>query len=415
MFEITQGIVIGRGHRAAAKPCQDAIAAASSTHGWAAANADGLGSKSLSEIGAHTNATVAVATTLADLGARPAAEIVRNAFAAAAAATEAAAMQLEVAPPELSATLTLAVVDLAAGELVVGSVGDGVQIVRDRAGTLHNISDGIPNEFANQVQPLRPGVEPLLTTLPLDAVDAVMLSSDGLEDLLLRRPADCRWPAPPLCHEILDAGPGKLDSLLRDPAVRRHTDDDSSLVVIRRNPGPAAVTVQLADGARLAVGPVEHVGEMRVRHATERPGVCLIELPVWVSGEIEALVAADPGGWWPHDVAWNRVAWPLAIAVNDDGVPGGLVIRHPGVDAASDEDILARSHVARAIIERLHAYNVAHGALSAGSFVPAPGAHMGAGSLTLVDVAPLFSAAPAEERRRADVAFLNGLEVRDHR
>src|SRR5262245_16869493 len=372
MFETTSGIVVGRSHALRGLPCQDAIATASNTHGLVVALADGVGSAACSEIGSNTAVPIAVTTALQGLGQQSPAAIVSRAAAAAAEAVAADADALGSRSSELATTLSIAVVGYASGEIAVGASGDGIHVVRDRSGTLHLVADQAPAPHANTVSALCLGVEPRVAVLPIGGVDAVLLSSDGLEHLLLRRPADRRWPQPLLSHELMDGVAGASDLLLRDPILRAQTDDDCSVVVIRRNREEAGERVRLADGQRLTIGPPERLNDLRIRRVLDRPGLSLVPLAQPVDSRWPDIIGAAPERIWPTSCAWPLIAWPEGVAIRDDGSPGGLVIRHPGIPCDAPADLRDRIDALTTLIDLLHENNLAHGHLTPQSFLPAP-------------------------------------------
>jgi Protein phosphatase 2C len=406
VFETTSGLVIGRAHVARGLPCQDAVATCTSTHGVVTAAADGLGSAVRSQVGSHTAATVAVATALQALGSEPPAEVVRRASVAAAEALAADAVTLACPASELATTLSVAVIGFAAEEVAIGASGDCIHIVRDRSGTLHVVADQPPAGFANVVSGLHRGIEPRVTVLPLEAVDAVLLSTDGLEHLLLRRPADERWPQPPLCHELIDGEAGRIDQLLRDRAVRELTDDDCAVVTIRRHPDTAGQRVYLTSGEQVHIGPVERLNGLRVRRVVKRPGLCVVPLPKWCDERLEEMVCSPPELMWPARCAWPLIAWPQAVVVGKRDMPGGLVIRHPGVLCANPVKLHTCVPALGAIVGLLHRHGLAHGELGPHSFVPGPATNLQGGSLMLVDIGPLFSGEPANTRASRDLEFV---------
>lgn len=406
MFECASGLVVGRSHAAAGLPCQDAIASGCNSQGAVAAIADGLGSKARSNWGSHAAVTKAVAVAATALGGEDPEELARRAFSSAATAVERAAVELRVPAGALSTTLSLAIADFTSDTLVVAATGDSVHIVRDRAGLLQTVADAPPDAFANVVQPLSCWSTPRIARLPLAAVDAVILSTDGLEQLLLRRPGDHRWPSPNLCHELMDGGPGRIDQLLRDPALRGRTEDDCSVLVLRRHVEVGGESVQIVGGESMQVKAAAEGGDWAVAH----PGLQVLELP-WgrAASEVSLLVKNKPAGLSTLEYSSPLIAWPQAVVADGRGGARAIVIRHPGTPPATAADLEQRRAALHRVLGLLEKAGLSHGRLVPESFAVSESAS-GDGGLTLVDVAPLMRPAHSVATAR-DRALLEGAHV----
>lgn len=290
-IRVSGGTRAGRSHRRRDVPCQDSFAVWRQPDGAraAAAVADGLGSRPLSQFGSQA-ATQAAVDHLAQEPTWDEAALVR-AFAAARAAVQAASDERGVPIVDLATTLQVATLD--GGRVQAGMVGDGAIVCAGRAaghpipaaGTPPGDDPSAPSEavrgqgqagdpasgsasdpalrgdtgsgvtvllapaesgYANEVFPLTdPDWQDHLRLAQGDG-RVVLLFTDGLTRLLLAKSKQGWQPFPPFFHAFLPrlAAPkfdGELVAgFLQGDSVDSSWDDDKCLVAMSHAPGPAA-------------------------------------------------------------------------------------------------------------------------------------------------------------------------------
>jgi protein phosphatase 2C-like protein len=395
VLDLTHAEVVGRAHFSRHVDCQDATASATTDHGVALALGDGLGTAALSEYGSHAAVHAAVSYALPRIGALPADALVVQAAHAALIAVEECAAELRYSPESVATTLSLAIID--DDSVAVAAVGDGVHIMRDRRGALRRVAMAPGPGYSNLVVQLR------VEVVRAEELDGLLLSSDGLDSLLQRRPADAAWPYPPLVHAFLDGDRGGPDVLLRTE-LRPHTEDDCSIIIAKRRPRPGGELVPLATGGSLRIGAkARHAVGCRYWPALDHTGLRVLKLTAHRPG-IEQLAARPPEGLWPGDHAHPRVVWPQDLVLDRHGVPAGLVVRDHGLEPADEEACRAHQGELRVLIELLHSHGLVHGSLTSGHFRITP--TLNGTTVMLADCAALFGAGDHDIRRRADIAFV---------
>jgi hypothetical protein len=197
MWKIIGASVAGTAHLARGMDCQDAS-------GWAAgrdvtclAAADGAGSRPLARRGAAIAvecALQAAAGYAARSAMRDPADWLRGTFtdvrAHIAATADAEGRDLG------DYAATLVVVILTSAVVCVGQVGDTIAVVRSCTGQFRTLAPAPRGEYVNEADFItdQSGPEKLrVDVLPGDEVDAIVLSTDGLQFKIL---ADLRTGAP---------------------------------------------------------------------------------------------------------------------------------------------------------------------------------------------------------------------------
>jgi hypothetical protein len=244
-WQVVHARATGTAHLSSGLPCQDAV-------GWrllpsgllAAALADGAGSASLAETGAH----LAIQQCLSSLENSTAnqtpqamvawGEAIQQAFTST---RERLLQEAQIAglPPNALATTLICLVAAEDG-LVLGQVGDGVLIARTPEGDLYTLSQAQRGEYAN---------ETVFLTMP-DALERIhirlveldlsgfAIMSDGLLRLAVQLP-EYTPHSPffnPLWRFAAQMGEGEqanqqLAEFLASEKVCNRTDDDKSLVI----------------------------------------------------------------------------------------------------------------------------------------------------------------------------------------
>ncbi|HEV3077002.1 MAG TPA: PP2C family serine/threonine-protein phosphatase [Thermoanaerobaculia bacterium] len=148
---------------------------------------------------------------------------------------------------DFSSTLLLAV--LTPATLIVVNVGDGWLVARDPAGTLRALAARQKTEYANETFFLTSSdaVEAaVIEVLPAGELDAMALMTDGPAWFAID--LDQEAPSRPLFEKLFGFAANaalslmekqrELASFLTSAAVDRKTDDDKTLVLAVRSPGP---------------------------------------------------------------------------------------------------------------------------------------------------------------------------------
>jgi len=254
---------VGSSHGRSGTPCQDASASeliprADGPH-LVAAVSDGAGSARLShlgsrlacaEVGSFARAFLARGLTLAHFERQHAEELVGR----LAARLERTARRAEARPRDLACTLLFAL--LGPEGAVFAQLGDGAIVVAAADAPEHDYRCVFwpqRGEYANETRFV---TEPdAATALEFEyrpgPVRELALLTDGLQNLVLdpqARTASARFFGP-MFAALAPAEPGREEGLSRalaqylaSPRVRTRTDDDTSLVLVRRvacEPAPA--------------------------------------------------------------------------------------------------------------------------------------------------------------------------------
>jgi hypothetical protein len=249
-MRVSGGTRAGRGHRARGTPCQDSFAVWTSPDGGraAAAVADGLGSKPMSQHGSRAACDAAVASLAGEPELDEAALV--RAFEAARAAVQAAADERQVPIEELATTLQLATLDRATGRAHAGMVGDGA-VVGSRgvaetdaaAGPVQVLVAPGTTGYANEVTPVTDSHwREDLQVASLDGARSVLLFTDGLTRLLLAKSRPGWLPFSPFFQAFLPKVESSsfderlVAAFLAGDDVDRSWDDDKCLVVLALGP-----------------------------------------------------------------------------------------------------------------------------------------------------------------------------------
>jgi Protein phosphatase 2C len=402
VFEIGQAITTGVSHLADGSSCQDAVATAATVSGGAVlAVADGAGSRPLSQHGATAAASDAVAFALRNHAAAPAQTIVVEALRAARRAAEERATSLGVALEEIACTLSVAVIEK--DMCAVAAVGDGVHVVRFANGDLRPVAMGEVSDFANLTHFLTQDEYEshlVVDSFPARDVDAMALSSDGLDSLFLYGPLDARWVYRPLADRFLDADGRGLSRLLASDAVAARCHDDLSVAVARRvrSPGAVARVATLSDGRDVYLDPdaaIEWPGGHKAWPVVDLCGSYLVQPARALRADTVEILARPPQCWTARSPL-PLISWPLAAALDDNWRPWALLIRDPGGRPGADAETAKES------VHVFHRAGYAHGALRTSCFRADPAT----ATACLVDPLPAFVAGDDARRRRTDERFL---------
>lgn len=381
--------------------------------------ADGAGSAERGGYGAELAAESAFESMSEQLDRNPPPPLAEVLEQAMTDARETLSMAAKTAPEDdpftledLATTLTLAI--FGSEQIAVAAIGDGIQIVRDDDGALALVATAPDTEIANQTSFLTGPDFPApleLDVRPAAEVESLLLSSDGLDTQLIDRDGKGRWPLQPTVTGLLNAptlqdwGPAELTALLDSELIRRHSDDDLSLVLVRRivPPGPNASEV---DG--LSLTPTAEL----------RPGC-----PTWLVAGCASLLAVAPGldlsanrgiarregQVWDRGRRYGPVNWPVGRLAGDL-----VLVQRPPLGAALVGGKLARAEEVeeaelltgvRAAVDALHTAGLSHGSLALDSFALYP-------DRTVVLWEPgagMFEGVEREKLRALDRYFVAGL------
>jgi hypothetical protein len=239
-IEIAAASVIGRDHRHADRPCQDAFAIRAGAGGVVAVVADGCGSGAHSELGARLGANLLAAALLARLDALAESASWR-------AACDEVVARLAALVPALGDDPLAAIADhllftlLAAAVTPDGAfvmtIGDGVVIADDRVEVLE-ADDNAPAYLGYELcGPARP-----LAITPLPGARAILLATDGARALLEHAGAALPHGRGAVLDLTQVAGDDRMfrhpDALRRRLAVASQPGgvlaDDTTVVALRR-------------------------------------------------------------------------------------------------------------------------------------------------------------------------------------
>jgi hypothetical protein len=239
MWKVIGASVVGTSHQASGRPCEDAsgwIAAATLT---CLAVADGAGSRRRAERGsaAAVERAVQLAAEQVASGASGDPERwVRDVFVDIRDRLSEIAAVEGVEVDELATTLAVAAITPDA--LCVGQIGDTIAVV-GAAGTFETVAPAPRFEYANETVFVT-GADALnhlrLVVKPIDGIDEVFLSTDGLRFKILD--LGTATPYHPFFEDVgvyvrtPDAAPDAVRSFLA--GLDDQTGDDKSLVVAAR-------------------------------------------------------------------------------------------------------------------------------------------------------------------------------------
>jgi hypothetical protein len=411
--------VVPGSKRAEGEASEDAVAEERLGDVVLVALADGAGSARRGGYGARLAAQSAVEALqerLADL-AEPLEDALR-------AAIEAARLTLSVVAGtadedgekaelgDLSTTLSVA--GFGPRQVGVASIGDGVHILRDVRGELSFVAMAADTEIANHTDfvtstSMREKMQ--VAVRPSADVESLLLSSDGLDSQLVGRDKEDRWPLATagslLNAPVLDDWDGSdFERLLTSKVIRQQSDDDCSLVLVRRLIGP--------DPDEIEVGglPLVPWGQRASGRRAWRVRGCADLVAIELSGH-----AASSGAIcrrreqvWDRGRRYPPVCWPIrrldkAMVLLPRTPPGSQSVAGLFAGASAEErDEMVKK--IRECVDAMHAAGVAHGALELNCFTRYPDRSFG-----LWDPGPgMFEGAGLNACRRGDVEFLGRIE-----
>lgn len=401
-------------------PSQDAIAVARAGDSVIAVIADGAGSQFASGYGARLavhgaleslkeGLEGAVRKPTIETALQGAVRDARQALITVAAASDYQGRELHL--KNLATTISACVVS---PEWVgIGSVGDGIHVLRDFGGELRLTAMAPDTDIANQTDFITSAdaLDKLVVEVhEAESVESVFLSTDGLDAQLLGRRDGERW-ALATVNSLIDAPVlegwqgAEFERFLKGQVVRDRTRDDCSLILIRRVP-PAADS-QAVDGLELSFFAELSDG----RHAWLVRGcadLLAVELPAAVPPD--AAIAGRGTQVWDRTRRFPPVHWPVRrigenlvlvprVLAGARSVGGVLNKRRSG----SREGVMTGI---RECVEALHAAGVAHGELRARCF-----ALQGDETVTLWDPGPgMFEGGDREVYVQRDLEFLVRME-----
>lgn len=317
-----------------------------------------------------------------------------------------------IEPGDLATTLTVAV--FGPKEVGIASIGDGINVLRRVDGELALAAMAPDTEIANQTDFLTGPNLAAKTEVeihPASEIESLLLSSDGLDSQLVDRREEERWPQHASVSSLLNAPvlegwtPQEFESLLNSDLIRRHSDDDLSLALVRRvdPPGPGS----LQEG-RLTLTPAEEV----------RPGC-----QTWTVNGCSSLIAMAPDPPLPPgegiaprgEQIWDRgirhapINWPVRRIerglVLVQRLPREALLLSTAVRRADPVERLEILDGVRAAVDGLHATGLSHGGLSLESFALYPDR-----TVVLWEPGPgMFAGANREALASLDRAFVSGL------
>lgn len=413
--------VTGLKHEREDKPGQDAVATETVGDTVFVAIADGAGSYGRSHHGARAAVRLAIGAlkhrrTVArpgplDWDLRAALHEVRRALAEFA--DFAAADDPSWSIKDLSCTLSIAVVDV--DNVGIASVGDCVNVVRRSDGDLVLVAMAPETEIVNHTDfvvsdRLDEVIE--VSVMPAADVEAILLSSDGLDLHLKAKRDGARWAISSTVNGLIDApllngwGNERFEAFLVSDSVRERSDDDCSLAIVRP---PVVASVDFRAGTGL-----EFTGEFALPSGR----------PAWLVRQSSGLVATSVEPEVPPGVPlrdrsaqiWDRwqryppVAWPI----RSYGTRHILYPRPPihatplssAVERETNQDrncaLLATT---RRCVAALHEAGVSHGRLALDCFVVHDD-----DTVTLFDPGPgMFETGADAIHAQSDLAFLASL------
>lgn len=201
MWKVLGGSVTGASHARLGLPCQDACGWLGLPDGVLIVVADGAGSRPRSDIGA----AAAVRAVLTWAGATLAAEQETDLTMACHVAREAIDAVARIDGTDVSdyaCTLAIGLVTEASAHFA--QIGDSITVIRRVSGDLDTIAPPDRAEYANETTFVTSpdwARNVRLTTIPADEIDALALSTDGLQFKILADIASAT-PYPPFFHDV---------------------------------------------------------------------------------------------------------------------------------------------------------------------------------------------------------------------
>jgi len=250
-WRVVGAVATGTSHERLGMPCQDALAYQAGEQGLLVALSDGAGTAERSQYGAQTAVQAALEALAAALDEGLPAEqagwqdILCAAFAAARSALESLA-EIEEQPLRAYAA-TLSLVVASADRLAVAQLGDGAVVAGESPDKLFLVNRAQRGEYANETYFLtqEDALELVQVSVDEKVVNLLAVMSDGLTRLAIKLPAD--EPHLPFFRPLFafvahadeeeQASRHLVDFLISERVCAR-TDDDKSLVLAVRLPGP---------------------------------------------------------------------------------------------------------------------------------------------------------------------------------
>ena len=405
--------------RTSGEVSEDAVAVARVESIVLIALADGAGSAPRGGYGAQLAVSSAVESlqeSLAGNSPSPLDAALRTAIDAArltlSIAKTAADSEAKSEVADLATTLSLAA--FGPDEIGVASVGDGLHILRDLDGELSFIAVATDTEIANHTDfitaPTLDGkVE--IEVRPAAEVESLLLSSDGLDSQLVGRRDGKRWPLAATVNSLLNApvldgwtGPD-FGRLLRSEVIRRHSDDDCSLALVRRP------LTRRPDSTEVAGLTLTLSGE-RARRRTWRVAGCASLLTIELSPSVppDAAIAARSEQVWDRTCRYPPVYWPIRrigenLVLVPRTPPRARDVRGTLRRAVRQQRLTIVTGL-RSCVEAVHAAGVSHGELALECFAVHPD-----GTVGLWNPGPgMFEGSNRELCSERDLAFVAKLE-----
>lgn len=236
--------VIGPIHVTYGIPCEDAFDYETFDNGYSAiAIADGLGSKSKSEIGARVAVEAATRYIKNKLNASHSNQIdleslARDSVVVSRHALEEKSSRLQCSLRDLACTLIVVV--LKEDSVAIAHIGDGAVVMETDEG-LGIASKPGDSEYANEVQPITgKGWDQALRTTLIPHVKGIIAFTDGCQRAALVTTKEGRIPHQGFCQPLLSymteggdltTGNQELKELLLSQKMADNSEDDKTLVV----------------------------------------------------------------------------------------------------------------------------------------------------------------------------------------
>jgi hypothetical protein len=401
-------------------PSQDAIAVARDGDSLIAVVADGAGSQADSGMGARFAAHGALESlkvglegveskSAVEAALRAAVRDARHCLVtiAAAASDEGGGLRLE----NLSTTLSVCLVT--PKWVGLGSIGDGIHVLRDPDGELSLAAMAPDTDVANHTDFIT-GADALekieIEVREATTVESVLLSTDGLDAQLLGRLDGARW-ALATVNSLIDApaldgwGAAEFERLLSSEVIRDQTTDDCSLVLIRRlAPIPGS---QNLEGLELS-----SIGRLSSGRRTWAVGGCAdlfaVELPPSV--DPGAPISSRGAQVWDRTRRYPPVSWPVRRLGQQLVLVPRVLEGARSASSALNKFLPGRKKAVlvgiRQCVEAVHTAGVAHGELSEECFVLQDD-----DTVTLCEPGPgMFDGSGLDECIHRDLDFLAGIE-----
>ncbi|MBI5477966.1 MAG: protein phosphatase 2C domain-containing protein [Deltaproteobacteria bacterium] len=244
-FQVAGGSVTGRAHAVLGRGNQDAFAWVDGDDALVAVVCDGCSSGRHSEVGAHLGARLVAAAVARGGGAGV--DFGRHDFWAEVrgAVLGEVSRLARAMGGDLRRTVeefflfTIVGAALGPERAVLFSVGDGLVVVNGAATRLGPFPDNEPPYLAYGLLEEDGPRFVVQAVGPVEAVQSLLVGSDGAADLSDRQPLDDFW-ADDRCFANPDAVRRRLTVLARPGAGGPGLADDATLVVVRRAPMDAA-------------------------------------------------------------------------------------------------------------------------------------------------------------------------------